>query len=156
MQSRISVNASWKHQCPLQFSKLEMHFPSSPARKASGSSPCPAKPCASAGLQRGSQPSAALRPSESPLHNQDSDLPSTAVRNLGRNSKYCFPLPKTFSLPFAHLLALSVLLLPGQCSAAQAGKKNYCWGLFHVTNLAWKLLNEVIFNIQNLHTHTHT
>lgn len=101
MQSRISVNASWKHQCPLQFSKLEMHFPSSPARKASGSSPCPAKPCASAGLQRGSQPSAALRPSESPLHNQDSDLPSTAVRNLGRNSKYCFPLPKHFHF---HLL----------------------------------------------------
>lgn len=65
VQSRISVNASWKHQCLPHSSKLDTHFLSSPARRASDSSLCPAKPQASAGLQRGSQPSAALRPSES-------------------------------------------------------------------------------------------
>lgn len=136
-QSRISVNASWKHQHLPHFSKLDTYFPSSPARRASGSSPCPAMPHASAGLQRGSQPSAALQPLERTLHNHSTDLPSTAVRrHPGRNREPCFPLPKAFSLPFAHLLAPSVLLSLRQCSAAQAGTKNYHWGLLHVINLA--------------------
>lgn len=42
-------------------------------------------------LQRGIQPRAVLQPSEGPLHNHGTDLPSTAVgRHLGRNREHCF------------------------------------------------------------------
>lgn len=145
------MKTSWKRQRLPHFSKLDTHFPSSPARRAWGSSPCPAKPRTSAGLQRGSQPSTALRPSDSPLHNHSTDLPSTAVRrHLGRNREYCFPLPKQHF----HFHLLTCWHLVCFYRRVSARKKNDCCGLFHVINLAWKLLLEMLFNMK-IFTHTH-
>lgn len=110
MQSRCSMNTNWNHQRLMLFSKLDTHFPSSPARRASASCPCPWNMPQTPMVCKGQSSPV---PSESSFHNHSANLPPTDVRrHPGKNRKHCFAFAKIFSLPFAHLLALKCAFIP--------------------------------------------
>lgn len=148
MQSRISANTSRKHRCLPQFSKLHT-FPLLSRQKGLGLlralRVCEGEASPALGSGTRSSPYTTTAPI---YHQQLPGEPGEQQGLLLSITKTIFPSFCPLAGPQCAFIARSMLRSPS------SQEKNYCQRLYHVVNLAWKVLYEVFFNIQNLHTHT--
>lgn len=144
VQSRISANTSWKHRCLPQFSKLHT-LPFLSCQKGLGLLRALRVCEGEASPALGSGTRSIPYPTD---HQQLPGEPGEQQGLLLSITKTIFPSICPLAGPQCAFIARSALHGPS------SQEKNYSQRLFHVVNLAWKLLYEVFFNIQNLHTHT--